>query len=195
MRARIFRLAVPNGSRRARRRAPRPVSKRASESVVSWRCARLAVGKYEAKPRRCGGKPSRHSRSVVATVGPSGTARCPAFDFGFANLVVSVCTLSRTCSLPPLRSTSDHRSPRSSDARRPGEGRSHAAMAADASAAARMALTSSGAGISTPTSSLPSLRLSASIRLTPSATFCATLPRRCASRRSDLRLADEPCAP
>ena len=47
-------------------------------------------------------------------------------------------------------------------------------------AAAMIALISSEVGMSTPTFNLPSRRLSASIFLTPKATFWATLPRRCA---------------
>jgi hypothetical protein len=55
-------------------------------------------------------------------------------------------------------------------------------------AAARMALISSAVGISMPILSFCSLRLSLSIRFTANATFCATVPRRCASLSSDLRL-------
>lgn len=50
-----------------------------------------------------------------------------------------------------------------------------------------MRLISSGVGISTPTFSFDLARLSRLID-TLSATFCATLPRRCASFSSDLRL-------
>jgi hypothetical protein len=113
--------------------------------------------------------------------GASGTVRSPAFDFGLP-MTLYRSARCRTSSTPVLSSTSSQRSPRSSDPRSPVKMAVSSAGRQRSGSTAMRALISSVLGMSTPTLSLPSPRLSASIRLTPSATFWATLPRRCGER-------------
>src|SRR5262245_20004552 len=144
----------------------------------------LVLGKTRSKAPF--GHASFHSRNVFSTSGPSGTVRLPDLDFGLP-ISLYLSARWRTCSSPRFRSTSPQRRPRSSEARSPVKvavirnGRTRPV------AACRILLISSGVGISTPTSSLRSPRLSLRI-LTGSATFCATLPRRCASLSNIFKL-------
>ena len=64
------------------------------------------------------GQASFHSLRVLATNLPKGTTRSPAADLGLP-ISLNLSARCRTCSSLALKSTSFHRSPRSSEARRP----------------------------------------------------------------------------